>query len=121
MLHEANGNKRELISGIDGVLCPVCGEVVKELPVRVHRVLADKREQFWVCSPACKETALRSPYLQTNLFERDYRIWSRSVQMTLDIPDRRNGVPEGAQRDLGGNVNPAPGTSNPPRDHLISD
>lgn len=89
------------VSGLDGVLCPVCGEVVKSLPILVHRIIGDGEERFRVCSLACKQTALRSRYLQTNLFGRDLRAWSRSRQGALPISDRKDGRKHGTDRGAG--------------------
>lgn len=84
-------NNHEPVTGIDGVLCPVCGEVVKELPVLVQRTVGDGEERFRVCSAGCREDALRSRHLQMNLFARDLTVWSRSRQAALDLPDRDDG------------------------------
>ena len=84
-------NHREPVTGIDGVLCPVCGEVVKELPVLVQRTVGDGEERFCVCSTGCREDALRSRHLQMNLFARDLKVWSRNRQATLDLPGRDDG------------------------------
>jgi hypothetical protein len=78
-------------SGLNGVLCPVCGCIVESLPVRLHRFRGDYEEYLWVCSDECRIHADQSPYVQTNLFGRDLRIWSRSVQGELPLPEGRNG------------------------------
>jgi len=96
--HQHDPASESPVSGLDGMLCPVCGEVVDALPVLVHRVLGDSEERFQVCSVSCREIALRSPYLQTSLFGRDLRVWSKSAQAELPlsderITDRRNGRP----------------------------
>jgi hypothetical protein len=78
-------NQHEPVAGLDGVLCPICGEVVKALPVIVHRVKDDAEERFYVCSSDCRQTALQSPFLQTNMFLRDLRVWKRSFQSELGI------------------------------------
>lgn len=85
---ETSGNldsARQAVSGLDGLLCPVCGEISHTLPVRVHRVRADAEECYFVCSEECKDAAHASPHLQTNLFGRDARVWRESVQGELGI------------------------------------
>ncbi len=96
MAFERNANHHEPVSGIDGMLCPVCGVVVKELPVLVHRVIGDDEERFRVCSTECRQNALRSHHLQMSLFGGNLRVWSRSRQAALDLIDRDNG--DGAKK-----------------------
>jgi len=79
-------------SGIDGLLCPICGQVVESLPFFVYRIVGEYEEELHVCSAACRDLALKSPYVQTSLFARDVRVWTRSVQGELPF-NRRNGTP----------------------------
>lgn len=72
-------------TGLDGTLCSVCGRVVESLPVRLHRFRGDFEEYLWVCSDECRSHAGQSPYVQTNLFGRDLRVWARSVQGELPL------------------------------------
>ena len=65
----------------------MCGEVVKSLPLLLHRIVGDDEERFRACSAACWEAALRSPYVQTDPFGRDLRLWTRSVQVALELTE----------------------------------
>jgi len=82
---ERNGLTRSPIAGLDGLLCPVCGEIADSLPIKVQRVIQGTEECLFVCSPDCRQIALESPFLQINMFSRDLRVWERSVQSELDI------------------------------------
>ena len=68
---------------LDGALCPVCGQVVPSLPVVLQRVVGSFVERYLVCSDACRKVALRSPNVQTSLFDRDMSAWDGHVQGDL--------------------------------------
>ncbi len=86
---ERNGLVRSPIAGLDGLLCPVCGEIADSLPVKVQRVIQGTEECLFVCSSDCRQMALESPFLQINMFSRDMRVWERSVQSELEIDSSR--------------------------------
>lgn len=104
MRPERNDHEQQPVSGIDGVLCPVCGQVVADLPVLVHRVIGDDEERFRVCSTGCRENALRAKHVQTSLFGRDLRVWNQSTQAALDLPNRDDGDESGVRHDAAGHA-----------------
>jgi len=76
----AEERRPEPESGLDGILCPICGQVVERLPISIRRVVNGYAERLHVCSPACRAAALRSPHVQMSLFGSDPDVWTKSVQ-----------------------------------------
>ena len=80
--------------GIDGLLCPVCGRYFGELPVGVRRMVGEHEERMHVCSTECRKLAMASPFLQTDLFGEDVRVWTRSTQGELPLSSRDSSAEE---------------------------